>query len=65
MNGALKGRYVFADFCSGRLWSLDVGKPKSNKVQIAEGLESPVAVVRVGSDLMVLTLSGEVFRIVG
>ena len=64
-RGALKGRYVFADYCSGRLWSLDVGKPESNKVQIAEGLESPVAVVRVGSDLLVLSLSGQIFRIVG
>ena len=64
-SGALAGQYVFADYCSGRVWSLDVVTPGSEKVQIAEGLESPVAVVRVGPDLMVLTLSGEVFLIVG
>lgn len=64
-RGALKGLYVFADYCSGRLWSLDVGKPEGNKVQIAEGLDSPVAVVRAGIALLVLSLSGKVFQLVG
>lgn len=64
-SGTLKGRYVFADYCSGRVWSLEVGKPGREKVQIAAGLVSPVAVVRVGSDLLVLSLSGQIFRIVG
>ena len=64
-RGALKGRYVFADYCSGRLWSLDVETPDSEKEQIADGLESPVAVVRAGAELLVLTFVGQVFRIVG
>lgn len=64
-SGALKGRYVFADYCSGRVWSLDVGKPESNKIQIAGGLDSPVAVVRAGTALLVLSLSGKVFQLVG
>jgi len=64
-SGALRGRYVFADYCSGRVWSLNVETPGSEKVQIADGLESPVAVVRAGVDLLVLTLAGQVFRIVG
>lgn len=64
VTGSLAGRYVFADYCSGRVWSIPVDGVNPVKEQLFEGLESPVAVVRAGVDLYVLTLSGGVFRIV-
>lgn len=64
VSGALAGRYVFADYCSGRVWSIPVDGTNPEKEQLFEGLDSPVAVVRANSDLVVLTLSGAVFRIV-
>lgn len=62
-SGSLAGRYVFADYCSGRVWSIPVDRENPEKEQLFEGLESPVAVVRAGEDLIVLTLGGGVFRI--
>ena len=64
VTGALAGRYVFADYCSGRVWSIPVDSVNPVKEQLFDGLESPVAVVRAGDDLYVLTLSGGVFRVV-
>ena len=64
VTGALAGRYVFADYCSGRVWSIPVDGVNLVKDQLFEGLVSPVAVVRAGVDLYVLTLSGGVFRVV-
>lgn len=64
VTGSLAGRYVFADYCSGRVWSIPVVEANPDKDQLFDGLESPVAVVRAGNDLYVLTLSGGVFRIV-
>lgn len=64
VTGALAGRYVFADYCSGRVWSIPVDSVNPVKEQLFDGLESPVAVVRAGDDLYVLTLSGGVLRVV-
>ena len=63
VSGSLAGRYVFADYCSGRVWSIPTDGVNPNKEQLFDGLESPVAVVRAGEDLYVLTLGGGVFRI--
>ena len=65
VSGVLAGRYVFADYCSGRVWSIPVEGVNPEKEQLFEGLDSPVAVVRAGSDLFVLTLVGRVWRISG
>ena len=64
VSGSLAGQYVFADYCSGRVWSIPVAGVNSEKQQLFAGVESPVAVVRAGSDLFVLSLNGGVFRIV-
>jgi sugar lactone lactonase YvrE len=63
VSGSLAGRYVFADYCSGRVWSIPTDGVNPEKEQLFEGVESPVAVVRAGEDLYVLTLVGGVFRI--
>jgi hypothetical protein len=63
VSGSLAGRYVFADYCSGRVWSIPTDGVNPEKEQLFEGVESPVAVVRAGEDLYVLTLGGGVFRV--
>ena len=63
VTGSLVGRYVFADYCSGRVWSIPVDGVNPVKEHLFDGLESPVAVVRAGVDLYVLALAGQVWRI--
>jgi glucose/arabinose dehydrogenase len=64
-SGLLAGRYVFADYCSGRVWSIPTNVTGPSKELLFIGIESPVAVVRAGGVLFVLTLGGTVWRIVG
>lgn len=64
-SGALAGQYVFADYCSGRVWSIATDEPRPDMVQRFAGVDAPVAVVRAHGDLYVLSLSGAVWRIVG
>ena len=63
VTGSLVGRYVFADYCSGRVWSIPGDGVNPVKEHLFDGLESPVAVVRAGVDLYVLALAGQVWRI--
>ena len=62
--GSLVGRYVFADYCSGKVWSISATATNPTKELIVDGIDSPVAVVRVGDELLVLSLDGVVWRIV-
>jgi len=64
-SGALRDRYVFADYCSGRVWSIATNESKPKKVLHFDDLDSPVAVVRVGDKLLVLSLSGTVWQLQG
>jgi glucose/arabinose dehydrogenase len=64
-TGALGGQYVFADYCSGRIWSIAADDPSPAMVQRFAGVDAPVAVVRAHGDLYVLSLSGSVWRIIG
>lgn len=59
--GALVGRYVFADYCSGRVWS--IATDGSAREQLFSDIDSPVAVVRAGGSIYVLSLSGAIQRI--
>ena len=67
--GALRGRYVFADYCSGRVWSMpsDVTSPSESAAPRMmlhfDAVDSPAAVVRAGGELFVLSLSGTIWRI--
>lgn len=63
-SGALKGRYVFADYCSGKVWSISATATNPTKEMIVDGISSPVAVVRTGNEVLVLSLDGVVWRIV-
>ena len=74
VSGALRGRYVFADYCSGRVWSTpaDITSATSSNASRAsrmtlhfDAVDSPAAVVRAQNDLYVLSLSGTIWRING
>ena len=62
-TGVLEGRYVFADYCSGKVWSISSTDPNPSKELLFDGIESPVAVVRAGNEILVLSLEGVVWRI--
>ena len=71
VGGALQGRYVFADYCSGRVWSMpadfttaDAGSAPRSTLHF-DAVDSPVAIVRAHNDLYVLSLSGTIWRING
>jgi hypothetical protein len=65
VSGALRDRYVFADYCSGRVWSIATNESRPEKVLHFDDLDAPVAVVRVGDKLLVLSLSGTVWQLQG
>jgi hypothetical protein len=64
-RGALRGRYVFADYCSGRLWSIATDDAKPAASLHFDALDAPTAVVRAADDIYVLSLSGTVWRLRG
>jgi glucose/arabinose dehydrogenase len=66
---ALAGRYVFADYCSGRFWTLDAAAAATARQQPAVALDSDRQVSAIAEDaageLFATDLaSGEVLRIV-
>ena len=74
VSGSLRGRYVFADYCSGRIWSTpaDITSTASSNSTFAslatlhfDAVDSPSAIVRAHNDLYVLSLSGTIWRING
>ncbi len=64
-SGALRDRYVFADYCSGRVWSIATNESRPEKVLHFDDLDAPVGVVRVGDKLLVLSLSGTIWQLQG
>ena len=56
--GSLRNRFVFADYCSGRLWSIATDESAPKMTLHFDGLDSPSAVVRANENLYVLSLSG-------
>jgi hypothetical protein len=74
VSGSLRGRYVFADYCSGRVWSTpaDITSTTSSNASLTsritlhfDAVDSPAAIVRAQNDLYVLSLSGTIWRING
>lgn len=63
--GALRGRYVFADYCSGRVWSIATNDDAPVMLLHFDDIDSPSAVVRANGELFVLSLSGTIWRIDG
>ncbi len=65
VDGALRGRYVFADYCSGRVWSIATDTAAPEMVLHFDNVDSPAAVVRAGETIFVLSLSGTIWRLDG
>jgi hypothetical protein len=59
----LAGRFVFGDYCSGRIWSLDPARPEAGARLELDGVDELVAIVRAGGALWVLSLGGAVARL--
>ena len=63
VSGSLLNRYVFADYCSGRLWSIATDESAPQMTLHFDDLDSPSAVVRANETLFVLSLSGTIWQI--
>ena len=61
--GSLRNRFVFADYCSGRLWSIATDESAPQMKLHFDDLDSPSAVVRANEKLFVLSLSGTIWQI--
>ena len=62
-SGTLAGRYVFGDYCSGRIWSIDAGGDEVSRILHFDAVSELVAIARAHDDLYALSLSGDVLRI--
>lgn len=62
---SLRGRYVFGDWCSGRVWSLRLVGGKASDVRIEPATIRLIVSFGVGPDgeLYALTLNGGVYRL--
>jgi len=63
VSGALKDRYVFADYCSGRVWSIATDATSPTMTLHFDGLDAPSAVVRANNELFILSLSGTIWKL--
>ena len=61
--GSLRNRFVFADYCSGRLSSIATDESAPQMKLHFDDLDSPSAVVRANEKLFVLSLSGTIWQI--
>jgi hypothetical protein len=61
----MRGRYVYGDVCSGRIWTLRAGRASASDVQRED--ETLEQVSSFGEDargeLYAISLSGAVFRV--
>jgi glucose/arabinose dehydrogenase len=66
---ALRGAYVFADYCSGLVWGIDAAAALQGSVEPTLLLESGREIVSFGEDddgeLLVVDLGGSIYRIAG
>jgi glucose/arabinose dehydrogenase len=59
----LHGRYVYGDFCTGRIWSLDPGRPGDVRVEL--DLATTIASFAEDADgeLLVVSRTGTIYRL--
>jgi hypothetical protein len=62
-TGSLRNRFIFADYCSGRLWSIATDESAPQMTLHFDDLDSPSAVVRANENLYVLSLSGAIWQL--
>ena len=61
--GSLRNRFVFADYCSGRLWSIATDESSPKMMLHFDDLDSPSAVVRANENIYVLSLNGTIWQL--
>jgi hypothetical protein len=61
----MRGRYVYGDVCSGRLWTLKAGRESATDVRREDDELEQVSSFGEDADgeLYVISLSGGVFRV--
>lgn len=64
-TGPLINRYVFGDYCSGKVWSIPINETSPIATLHFEDIESPTAIVRANKNLIVLSLNGDIWQIRG
>jgi hypothetical protein len=62
-TGSLRSRFVFADYCSGRLWSIATDESAPQMKLHFDDLDSPSAVVRANENLYVLSFNGTIWQL--
>ncbi len=64
LAAALAGRYVYADFCSGRIWALQADAAGTQNTELAILDESPTSFGRdQAGELYVTTLQGNIYKL--
>lgn len=69
-SGSMRGRYVFGDYCSGRVWSISTDEISTDSMAPKmllhfENIDALTAIVRAHSEIYVLSLGGTVWRLDG
>jgi hypothetical protein len=62
-SGSLINRFVFGDYCSGKVWSIPVNEASPQASLHFEDIDSPAAIVRANKNLYVLSLNGDIWQI--
>ena len=62
-TGSLINRYVFGDYCSGKVWSIPVNETSPKATLHFDEIDSPAAIVRANKNLFVLSLNGDIWQI--
>ena len=64
-TGVLINRFVYGDYCSGKVWSIPTNETSPNATLHFEDIDSPAAIVRANKNLYVLSLNGDIWQLRG
>ena len=64
-TGSLINRFVFGDYCSGKVWSIPINETSPKATLHFDDIDSPSAIVRANKNLFVLSLKGDIWQIRG
>jgi hypothetical protein len=64
-TGTLTSRFVFGDYCSGKVWSISTNETSPKATLHFDDIDSLAAIVRANKNLYVLSLNGDIWQIRG
>lgn len=64
-TGALMNRFVYGDYCSGKVWSIPTNETSPMATLHFDGIDSLAAIIRANKNLYVLSLNGDIWQIRG